>query len=206
MRGVFPKSLEMSSYHDHKVALVVTCYIATVSNHLWEQHLSAVHVQTLFFWAFFLLFTLSLSAVFDCGIAASPWCSPKGGGVTSPPQPVFLISHLGPDMFNRVHICFLTQWVVVPLLPLHLFFCTKNGTNSKVTKWRCEHVLRKKVLAKRNDDLCSISTLCCAVQWKDGKKPWDDWEGSVKHVLNTQHVSFMSIVLLAWLMLLGLCF
>lgn len=25
-----------------------------------------------------------------------------------------------------------------------------------------------------------FSILCCAVQWKDGKKPWDDREGSVK--------------------------
>lgn len=162
MKGVFPKSFEMSSYHDHKVALVVTCYIATVSSHLWEQHLSAVHVKTLFFWA---SFTLSLSAVFDCGIAASPWCSPKGG-IDLSSAPGFLISYLGPDMFNRVHICFLTQWVVVPLLPLHLFFCTKNGTNSKVTFWtRVED-------KGSNQKECRLvlnfhSLLCCAVKrWK----------------------------------------
>lgn len=153
MRGVFPKSLKMSSYHDHKVALVVTCYIATVSNHLWEQHLSAVHVQTLFFWASFTLYIKSVSCLWlwDCSLFL---VQPKRGEWPLPP-PGFLISHLGPDMFNRVHICFLTQWVVVPLLPLHLFFCTKNGTNSKVTKWRSEHVLIKKVLAKKAMTICA---------------------------------------------------
>lgn len=46
------------------------------------------------------------------------------------------------------------------------------------------------------------STLCCAVQWKDGKKPWDDWEGSVKNIVKSlQYVSLMPIIVLATLRL-----
>lgn len=119
-RCFFPKALEMSSYHDHKVALVVICYIATVSNHLWKQHLSAVHVQTPFFGTSFTLYIESVSCLWlwDCSLSL---VQPKWGEWPLPSLG-FLISHLGPDMFNRVHICLLTQWVVVPLLPLHLFF------------------------------------------------------------------------------------
>lgn len=137
----------MSSYHDHKVALVVICYIATVSNHLWKQHPSAVHVQTPFFGTSFTLYIESVSCLWlwDCSLSL---VQPKWGEWPLPSLG-FLISHLGPDMFNRVHICLLTQWVVVPLLPLHLFFfAQKNGTYSKVTEWRSKRVLRKEVLAK----------------------------------------------------------
>lgn len=62
------------------------------------------------------------------GLQPLPGAALKGG--VTPPltgllTPHGLICHLGPDMFNRVHICFLAQWVVILLLPLHLFFCTK---------------------------------------------------------------------------------
>lgn len=70
------------------------------------------------------------------GLQPLPGAALKGG--VSPPLPGLLtphalISHFGPDMFNRVHTCFLAQWVVILLLPLHLFFCT-NWHKFQVTK------------------------------------------------------------------------
>lgn len=90
-----------------------------------------------------------------------------------------LICLLRPPMFNRVHTCLLAQCIVI-LSILCIFSFAQQWHKSLITK-------KSWIRFSVNDQTISyfwlyatFSILCCDVQWKDGKKPWDDREGSVK--------------------------
>lgn len=183
----------MSSYHDHKVAGCYLLHCHCLQSFVRTASVCCACANSLFFWASFTLYIKSVSCLWlwDCSLSL---VQPKRGEWPLPP-PGFWISHLGPDMFNRVHICFLTQWVVVPLLPLHLFFCTKKWhwfQSHQVTFWTC---FEKKGSCQKEWQfvLNFHSLLCCAVKrWKEALR----WlRRQCKNVTNTQHVSFMFIVL-----------
>lgn len=68
--------------------------------------------------------------LWDCSLSLMQ--PQRESGVTSSlagsfTTPHGLSSHLGHDMFNRVHICFLTQWVVIPLLRFASFLLHKTA-------------------------------------------------------------------------------
>lgn len=139
MRDVLPKPFGMSSYRNHKIALNVIAL--PLSPIICESSICLLYMCKLYFFFPWNLTSFKRPRVaksnpwhwvcqlsLTVGLQPLPGAALKGG--VTPPltgllTPHGLICHLGPDMFNRVHICFLAQWVVILLLPLHLFFCTK---------------------------------------------------------------------------------
>lgn len=126
------------------------------------------------------------SAVFDCGIAASPWCSPTRGTDLSAYQVTWI---------NMVLFAFLDFLCSIGFIPaswhsaLSFFqsFASFLWHNNGINPDKKNKTMFNMVLNTWPDNFlfffglyATFSILCCDVQWKDGMTPWDNREGSVK--------------------------
>lgn len=136
----FPNLLSMFSYRNHKIAMNVIAL--PLSPIICESSVCLLYITCVNFifscpWKTWLLLQGHMWQSlwhWVCQLSLTVGLQPLPGaalkrGVTPPLTrlltPYGLISHLGPDMFNRVHICFLALWVVILLFVFTSFLLHK---------------------------------------------------------------------------------
>lgn len=116
------------SFHESRLLL---------KGHMWQSLTIGIEsVSCLWLW--------------DCSLSLlQPW----KGGVRPPPHWVTShgpISYLGPDMFNRVHICFLAHWVVNLFYFLYIFSFAQKWHKFQVTEKHFDICFEREVLRQWN--------------------------------------------------------